>query len=463
MKTYLKLFCWIILFSSYTTYGQDVSGTLLPTIAVDSLLNHIKILSSDEFEGRGTGQQGEKLTTDYLVNKYKELGLKPTLENGFLQEFIIRSSYLDEGEEKLTFGNFSFHSPTSFARSSFNYRFQSKLDLIYSSNQEDYQNKSLIRNNLIVIYVNDSLSNLPTILQEFADNGAQGVLFVYEKRKDYQKRKNDTYKILKKDGTSNLRFLVLHTFASAGIISNRLMQKDKFTLPITLKLLKTNLIISNNVIGILEGKGADKEYLIVCGHYDHLGKIGRRIYNGADDNASGISVLLEVARAIQKLKESGFQLDRSIVFIGFGAEEIGLLGSKHYVDHPIFPLAKTKAVFNMDMVGRAKKDKHGAELYLIGSPKVVEVTTAIAQTHHKNLRINLAYNNPETDIHQFKSRSDQHYFLEKKVPAIFLFTGTHSDYHKTDDDWEKINLESLQEISQLLLKSVVYFSKAANN
>jgi hypothetical protein len=203
-----------------------------------------------------------------------------------------------------------------------------------------------------------------------------------------------------------------------------------------------------NVIGILEGRDAvlKNEAIIIGGHYDHLGRGGQgslainstEIHHGADDNASGISALIELARYFAKAKNN----KRTLIFIAFGGEEEGLFGSKFYTNNPVIPLDKTVAMLNMDMVGRLREDK----LNIGGIGTATEWKTLV-ETQNKNL-ISV------TDTQNFALQltedgfgpSDHSSFYFKKVPVLFFFTGSHEDYHKPTDTAEKINYEGLKKI-----------------
>jgi hypothetical protein len=205
-----------------------------------------------------------------------------------------------------------------------------------------------------------------------------------------------------------------------------------------------------NVIGVLPGKGPRAEETIVVGaHYDHVGRGGEgsmspgsnEIHNGADDNASGTVALMELARMLAAREEP---LPRRVVFIAFTAEERGLLGSAHYVKEPLIPLEKTVAMFNMDMVGRLTDDK----LTVFGTgtaPRWDDWIDREAAERDFVISKKLEGLGP----------SDHSSFYAKKIPVLHFFTGTHNDYHRPSDDWEKINIEGMARIVDLLEELVV--------
>jgi peptidase M28-like protein/PDZ domain-containing protein/PA domain-containing protein len=204
-----------------------------------------------------------------------------------------------------------------------------------------------------------------------------------------------------------------------------------------------------NVVGVLDGEGPLADETIVLGaHYDHLGLGGagslapwtREIHNGADDNASGTATLLEAA---QRLAAMGHKPRRRIVFIAFTGEERGLLGSAHYTREPRFPLEKTIAMFNLDMVGRLNDDK--LAVYGTGTAKEFDpLVERLCREHGFQLTKHAGGFGP----------SDQSSFYSKKIPVLHLFTGTHSDYHRPSDDAEKLNIAGMRRVADFLVDIV---------
>lgn len=198
---------------------------------------------------------------------------------------------------------------------------------------------------------------------------------------------------------------------------------------------------SQNVIGELPGAGAlADEWVILGGHYDHLGfdELGEIVwvYNGADDNASGIAVVLESARILSELASAEPERDRrSVMFHAYGAEEAGLLGSRYFADHPTVPLVDVVAMVNLDMVGRLR----GSTLIVQGYTLSPIWADLVADANDGTLVI---YANDGAI-----NRSDHYPFLLQGVPALHLFTGVHPDYHSYLDDVEYLNLEGLEAVA----------------
>jgi hypothetical protein len=199
-----------------------------------------------------------------------------------------------------------------------------------------------------------------------------------------------------------------------------------------------------NVIGILPGRDPvlRNETVIVGAHYDHLGLGGfgaldpdssGRVHNGADDNASGTAALLAIATRLQAAPPA-----RTVVFIAFSGEELGLLGSDYYVKHPLYPLAATEAMINLDMVGRLTNDK----LIVYGSGTATEFP-ALLDSLNWYARFDLR---PQPEGY---GPSDQTSFYAARIPVLHFFTDLHADYHRSTDDWDKINAPGLVRVADL--------------
>lgn len=204
-----------------------------------------------------------------------------------------------------------------------------------------------------------------------------------------------------------------------------------------------------NVIGVLPGRDPKlrREAVVVGAHYDHLGRGGPfaldpdstgAIHNGADDNASGTAALIEIARVLALRPPA-----RTVVFVAFSGEEEGLLGSSFYVRHPVVPIARTLAMVNLDMVGRLRDDR--LIVYGVGSakelPALLDSLDRVAGFDLKEQRDGYG-------------PSDQSSFYGAKRPVLHFFTDLHEDYHRTTDDWQKINADGLKRVADFARTAV---------
>ena len=205
------------------------------------------------------------------------------------------------------------------------------------------------------------------------------------------------------------------------------------------------------MVGVLEGAGphAD-ETVVIGGHYDHLGHGGLMsgslaifssdIHNGADDNASGTSMVLELARRLGARRDPP---PRRVVFIAFSGEEKGLLGSQYYVAHPLFPLSSTVMMINCDMVGRLNAKN---ELTMIGTGTTPGID-ALVDVLGKSAGLTIKKVAGMTDGF---GGSDHQSFYAKNIPVLFAFTGIHGDYHRPSDDSDRINYSGMARIADYL-------------
>jgi hypothetical protein len=223
---------------------------------------------------------------------------------------------------------------------------------------------------------------------------------------------------------------------------------QSFTIGRDAPLLRTGKggLVGKNVIGILPGRDPvlRNQTVILGAHYDHLGLGGfgsldpdsaGRVHNGADDNASGIAGLIQVAARLAASPPA-----RTVVFIAFSGEELGLLGSAHYVKEPIYPLDGTLAMINLDMVGRLRAGR----LIVYGAKTAKEFPALLDSLNwYAGLDIKA-----QGDGY---GPSDQSSFYAAKRPVLHLFTDLHEDYHRTTDDWPKINLDGLKRVADFAL------------
>ena len=209
-----------------------------------------------------------------------------------------------------------------------------------------------------------------------------------------------------------------------------------------------------NVIGVLPGSKAEwkGQSALLTAHYDHLG-LGwpdvhkgdeGKLHPGADDNASGVAVLIELAKALASEEKP----QRTIVFVAFAGEEAGLLGSKHYVEHPAFPLDKTIGVINLDTVGR-----------LFDKKVSVIATGTASEWQHIFRGAGFVTGVEGRMIPDALESSDQKSFIDKGVPAVQIFTDPHADYHRPGDTADKIDGPGLVKVATFVKEGIVYLGE----
>jgi Peptidase family M28/PDZ domain/PA domain len=300
-------------------------------------------------------------------------------------------------------------------------------------------------------------------------HGASGVLLVNDFFTTKGEKEKDELAALNYAGSSRMSFLPFamvsraladKLLTAAGKPSLEALEKDidsdgkprSFEIPDWSARVKVEMervgTETRNVVGVLEGAGPFAHETIVVGaHYDHLGRGGglfsgslapfsKDIHNGADDNASGTAMMLEMARRLARRTDP---LPRRIVFIAFSGEEKGLLGSQHYVEQPLYPLSDTVMMFNFDMVGRLNA-RDELTVYGTGtSPGLAALVDALGASAGLTIK----------KIADGHGPSDQQSFYLKDVPVLFAFTGTHTDYHRPSDDTNLINFPGMARIANL--------------
>jgi Zn-dependent M28 family amino/carboxypeptidase len=215
---------------------------------------------------------------------------------------------------------------------------------------------------------------------------------------------------------------------------------------------------TSNIIGAMPGTDLKAEAIVVSAHFDHLGTSENgTIYNGANDNASGTSTLLEMLRILNKMRKEGFKPRRTIIFAAFTAEEKGLWGSRFYTDHPLFPLENTKFDVNIDMVGVygwKNKDKPIKFAIVEDENPVFRTQQAnLIKNYNLNLEIDYIFSNKNHPDNLFY-RSDHYNFAKKGIPIAFFNCMKDKNYHKPTDDIKFIESDAMQEVAKLILATI---------
>lgn len=212
-----------------------------------------------------------------------------------------------------------------------------------------------------------------------------------------------------------------------------------------------------NVVAKIEGTSKKDEVIFVSAHFDHIGILRTKknegakadtICNGADDNGSGTSAIMEVARLFAEAQKQGFRPQRTIVFTAFSGEEAGLLGSKAIMELPIVPLDRIKADVNLDMVGRTDSEHTEWDMYAYTIPLVdslalqknIDIAAKLAK-----IDLSVEFNSRDKEL--WRNGSDHASFTEKNIPAVAITTGMHPDYHQPSDEVDKINFKRLERIA----------------
>ncbi|NQY48267.1 MAG: M28 family peptidase [Colwellia sp.] len=462
--------------SSPVNSSKDISASY-DSINTAQLIEHVKVLSSDEFGGRAPSSEGEKLTLTYLTEQFKALGFKPGNGDSFLQEVPLVSIEAST-DMSLVIGGKHYQQGTDMVMGSARISELEQLknsELVFVGygvnapeyNWNDYKDLD-VKGKTVVILVNDPgfatqdpelfTGNAMTYYgrwtykyEEASRQGAEGAIIIHEtapasygwsvvknswtgpqfsfQREDLNKGRVAVEGWINSDVATEL-------FAKAGLDFTEMKERaaqGSFNIDmgdldasITVKNTIKNSI-SYNFIATLPGQESADEHILYSAHWDHLGtdltKKGDQIYNGARDNATGTAALIEVAEAFSKLPQP---LDRSVTFLAVTAEEQGLLGSKFYAANPIIPAAKTVANINMDALNVNGKSADVA-VYGLGQSELDNFLTKAAK---KQNRVISGDPRPAAGIYY---RSDHFAFANVGIPALYAKGGATPADQKTAD------------------------------
>ena len=486
---------------------QDKAVAAGATITATDLREHLSIIASDGFAGRETGSAGQHRAAGYIAGEFQKIGLTPAGDDGTYFQHITfdnnawEQTYVVANGQRYkhlkdfyTFPSLNQNNPVQFAEavtflgygidddaySDYKGRdVSTEVVMIYSGEPRDQAGNSYITGDATNSKWTD---NIRPKLEAAGKHGVKTVLII-----DPDINKNiDRYRrfliggrlALPQDTDDAAPTMANSLFISPGmakaILGKRMKKVIKarkkieadgrpktVRIPAQLQIVQqkdSEGVPSYNILGYLEGSDPQlkDELLVISAHYDHLGTRGEDIFNGADDNGSGTSTIIEVAEALVEAKRWGVGPRRSVLFLLVTAEEKGLLGSEYYVNHPKYPLANTIADINVDMVGRVDQVYEAQDnpyyIYVIGSDRLS------TDLHNINERVNKQYTdltldykyNAEDDPNRYYYRSDHYNFAELGIPSIFFFNGTHDDYHRATDTVEKINFEKMETIGRLV-------------
>jgi hypothetical protein len=478
----------------------DPSIQFAKSITADDMKTHLSILASDEFEGRETGQPGNDMASEYISKQFASLGLaRRGLENSYFQKVSFTWTSWENAE--IFVGDQRFKHLWDFLsfpgqNRDLNLKTDEVIFLgfgIDDPKYSDYKRKKKLAGKTIMIYQGEPIdkdgNSLLTGTKELSswtgdidrklkvakEYGVTEVLIMVENIQELLGQNRSKLlgpSVQLGDQTNSVSEFANSCYISTNIARmimgdqinkvvksrDRMMRKGK-SKPVCLKTKlhikqerRVNRLDGRNVLGYLEGTDKKDELIVVSAHYDHLGKRGEDIYNGADDNGSGTTTVLELAEAFDMAKEAGNGPRRSLLFLLVTGEEKGLLGSEYYSKYPVFPLENTICDVNVDMVGRvdAKYEENPNYIYVIGSDRLSSDLHRINEdVNNKYSQLVLDYTyNDEKDPNRYYYRSDHYNFAKNGIPAIFFFNGNHPDYHRTSDTVEKINFEKMEKVGR---------------
>jgi hypothetical protein len=464
-----------LLFGAYSIAQKPHSD-----ITIAELKAHIEFLASDQLKGRQPGTMESTTSAKYLATQLKLYGYKLLGKKGF-QHFDIIPIITAGDNNTFKFNDIAAILGTDFSPSSFTTNAFLKSDAVFagygfnidtdSLKWNDYEGIDVKGKWVIIMRGDPEPDNLSSKFIRYSsdiskiltakDKGAGGVILVSGSAYD---EKDALPSLRGAEAINNAGIPVIsvkrhiadkllgsngHTIASLEKQCNEKRQPASMPLAVTVEaateLIKQQ-VQSQNVVALLKGTHPTlkNEYIVIGAHYDHLGMGGAgsgsrtldtlAVHNGADDNASGVAAILEIAG---KLAANRQHLKRSILVVAFDAEEMGLLGSKQFVRNSPVPVNSIKAMLNFDMVGRLNP----VQGLIIGGTGTAAEMEEFLTKHEADLPFKPSHN-PDG-----MGPSDHSSFYFNNIPVLFLSTGAHDDYHTPDDDFDLINFEGLQSIS----------------
>jgi hypothetical protein len=460
------------------------------TINADDLKKHLFVLAGPEMEGRETATPGQQKAAAYIETQFKNIGLKTGNGESYqlyypvFQDSLASASIEVNGKRFEVNKDFTVNLTSNYSSSLMTSEVVIAGQGVHDSSRNDYAGLD-VRGKIVLVFQAPPppppsggsnggggrmrMFNPYAVQEAAAKNGAIAVFQVQSTgaRRSNISRGNQYVNGFKKSILPNL-YQINDAIAEAIIGKDYAAVKegaasgkaDTHTYAANVavefqKIVRKNA--SSNVVGFLEGTDKKDEFLVLTAHYDHLGiRDNQTIYYGADDDGSGTVSIIEIAEAFAKAREAGKGPRRSIVFMTVSGEEKGLWGSAFYGDHPIYPLEKTTANLNIDMIGRRDpKRKTGDStnyVYVVGDDKLSSDLKPISESvnaKYTKLELDYKYNEPN-DPERIYYRSDHFNFARKGVPVIFYFNGTHADYHRPTDTPDKIDYPQMAKRAQLV-------------
>ncbi|HYZ87421.1 MAG TPA: M28 family peptidase [Bryobacteraceae bacterium] len=472
--------------------------------AVDSAkyLERVRVLSGENMRGRGTGSPELEKAARYLAAEFKRIGLQPAFAEGhkksYLQPFEVSLNArlgpgcefaVNEGSgfRDLTlyrdFLPFTFSGAgkvegnavfAGYGITAHEYGYddyagldvQGKVVVILRHEPQEYDSRSVFDGRVYTEH-----SQLLSKVRNARLHGASGVVFVNDMGNHSGEDNLERFHRYVSPEDAGVPFvhvkseIVEKWVAAAGrdlkqlqTLIDRDLTPQSFALPESLKLrihvpIERERRVVHNVAAYLPG--TSNEFIIIGAHYDHLGmglqyslspSEAGKTHPGADDNASGTAGLVALAESLSEVK----QRRRGVLFLAFAGEEIGLLGSSHYVQNPLLPNRQAIAMINMDMIGRIREGK----VYVGGTGTGDNLRQMLSKATEGS---GFDFDYSETAGY---GSSDHTSFTTQEIPVLFFFSGLHEDYHRPTDRWEKINAPGAAQLLDVIGKLVVALSEA---
>ncbi len=458
------------------------NNSVNPEITPSEIKEHITFLASDSLKGRKPGTPEGKIAAEYIVSEFQKAGLQK-LGDSFFQHFKVVTKVSEGENNSLSINDTKAELGVDFRPLAFSKNTVAEGEVVFAGYGIEFEGDSLkwndysnldVKGKWVMMLRQDpdiNNSDSPLIAQSTertkallaTDKGAIGVLFVSGVNTEKKDILDELYFDKSKSRADIPVIQITRNFADKLLQGSKKNIEDieksivsdfkTITLNTNVSLkVETDVIFekveTQNIIAKIEGTDTKlkDEVVIIGAHYDHLGFGGpgsgsrapeeHAVHNGADDNASGVAGIIEIA---QKMANSEFKPKRTVIFMAFGAEEMGLLGSKFFTENPLIDISKIKMMLNFDMIGRLDSSK----TLTIGGTGTTAASTDIINKYAKEQNLNIQMSK------EGSGPSDHAAFYVKNIPVLFFFTGIHDDYHTPSDDVETINLEGEKMVAEL--------------
>jgi hypothetical protein len=451
-----------------------ISTTVNPEISKQELYSHIKYMASDSMKGRYPGTPEDKIVAEYISTQFKESGLELLYENG-LQSFEIKTKLKLGDNNILSINNNLFSVEKDFVPISFSSNVELEKEVVFvgygfdiKNLWNDYNNLNIKDKWVMILRDEPQIPNLDIPFGMYSsirskattakDLGAAGVIFVSGNNFDPM---DELLVPDKPEGNINIPVIHIKREIANKLLGDKNIKDLESEIETKAKPLSfpTNIALrcktdittdkktTYNIAAVLYSNVKTQDFIVIGAHYDHLGFGGygsgsrapndHRPHYGADDNASGVSAIIEIAERLSANKDS---LKTNFLIVAFGAEEMGLLGSKYFTNNLPIPDSLIRGMINIDMIGRLKEDN---SLQISGIGTSIEGETILE-------KINTEYQFRLGFSHEGYGPSDHSSFYSKNIPVFFFSTGAHIDYHTPGDSLGGINFDGLKRTSDYI-------------
>lgn len=514
MKTkLLPIFALLILLGckgpkEIVTVPAPSISDFMSTINAEGIRADLTVLAHDSLEGRDTGSEGLEKAARFLSDKYETLGLEPVGDNGtYFQNFKLNHPITESNTYQVFSSNGDLISSTKHSSDEIgNFRTWRagesgvRGEIVFAGvglkNESINQYPGNLEGKWIMVFY--ERTNFGLLQEEITKKKALGAILIMNTDESSFTEQAESgkegfgvpgrmllaYLEDESSPTSSIHMVspafaakLLGTENLDGVLAEIQGNPESFE-PVYSGFelmfeqnIRPNQIQSKNIAAFIEGTDPilKDEVVVLSSHFDHVGigrpdSTGDAIYNGADDDGSGTIGLLHVAQALVAAQKAGAGTKRSVLILNVTGEEKGLLGSRYYSDHPIFPIENTVANLNVDMIGRRdfENPDSGDYIYIIGGKIIssgIDSLLNAANMESVNIELSDRYNDLN-DTNQFYRRSDHWNFGRLGVPFAFFFNGVHKDYHRPSDEVEKIDFNALTKRAQLIFMTTAKIANA---